>query len=422
MSNFNGDRLAAGFRTHRIPELDGLRAVAILLVIGCHYPAFSSTLHGLPEYGWVGVEIFFVLSGFLITSILLAQKDTRNAYLPFLKRRAVRIMPPYFLVLLLIVVLFWATDRKQISSALLVLWTNIFFWFSMQDNLRYFERTLKVLSGTSHPLPLFARSTLTPNLSGVTSFDFRTSVGHFWSVSVEEWYYVLWAPVVLILRRSSVAIAGIFLIIFAFLIRWLGFHDWEWYVNFLCRCDMLAVGGLLALWMERRSSVPQGKQLLSDRLLRWASAGSAACLGLLLLHLWPFLGKDIRGSVSFAAFGPLLISLTVAGVLAIVLNESLSNNPLCRVLRSTPLVYVGRRSYMIYLVHVPVYILFARIFSLSSDAPGIRLWMVAVTSVGFTLVFAALSWRFFESPILSLRDKDPQRRLADPAISNTVKS
>ena len=83
----------------RIVELDGLRAIAVALVIGCHYPVVASSFWGLPELGWLGVEIFFVLSGYLITTILLRLRGREDAYEVFYARRARRIVPPYFLVL-----------------------------------------------------------------------------------------------------------------------------------------------------------------------------------------------------------------------------------------------------------------------------------------------------------------------------------
>src|SRR4051812_43085856 len=83
----------------RIRELDGLRAIAILVVIGCHYPLFARQLGGIPMFGWVGVDIFFVLSGYLITSVLLNLKGRTDAFKVFYKRRFLRILPPYLMAI-----------------------------------------------------------------------------------------------------------------------------------------------------------------------------------------------------------------------------------------------------------------------------------------------------------------------------------
>ena len=86
----------------RIPELDSIRAIAILLVIGCHYAGFCSLLGGLPSYGWIGVDIFFVLSGFLITSILIELRCTRSPIKVFYVRRVLRIFPVYYAMILIV--------------------------------------------------------------------------------------------------------------------------------------------------------------------------------------------------------------------------------------------------------------------------------------------------------------------------------
>src|ERR1700743_1987484 len=80
---------------NRVYELDGLRAIAIFLVFGVHYIGFSRLMWKLPTYGWVGVDIFFALSGYLITRILLGLRGKQGAYKTFYSRRMIRIAPPY---------------------------------------------------------------------------------------------------------------------------------------------------------------------------------------------------------------------------------------------------------------------------------------------------------------------------------------
>src|SRR5579864_3258892 len=89
----------------RILELDGLRAIAILLVLGCHYPGFARRLHRLPEFGWVGVDIFFALSGYLITTVLLGLRGRRTPYRTFYSRRFIRILPPYLATTLFLLII-----------------------------------------------------------------------------------------------------------------------------------------------------------------------------------------------------------------------------------------------------------------------------------------------------------------------------
>jgi peptidoglycan/LPS O-acetylase OafA/YrhL len=91
----------------RIEELDGIRGLAILAVMACHYYPFTTLLFKSAEFGWVGVDIFFVLSGFLITSILLALKTRPHPYKVFYVRRILRIFPPYYAVTFLIFLIAW---------------------------------------------------------------------------------------------------------------------------------------------------------------------------------------------------------------------------------------------------------------------------------------------------------------------------
>ena len=86
--------------TSRVLELDGLRALAILLVLGCHYPGFANRAGHLPEFGWIGVDVFFALSGYLITNILLGLRTRPTPYRTFYSRRFIRILPPYLVVTL----------------------------------------------------------------------------------------------------------------------------------------------------------------------------------------------------------------------------------------------------------------------------------------------------------------------------------
>ena len=86
----------------RVPELDGIRGIAIILVIGCHYEVFARQLWGLPKFGWVGVDIFFILSGFLITSVLLNLRGQDHSFKAFYSRRFRRILPSYIIFMALI--------------------------------------------------------------------------------------------------------------------------------------------------------------------------------------------------------------------------------------------------------------------------------------------------------------------------------
>src|SRR5579883_1405982 len=101
----------------RIPELDALRAFAILAVIAGHYPFFAQSLHGMPSFGWLGVELFFSLSGFLITSSLLSLRGTEAPLRTFYIRRLRRTVPPYVITMVIGVLLAAAFDHEAYFSA-----------------------------------------------------------------------------------------------------------------------------------------------------------------------------------------------------------------------------------------------------------------------------------------------------------------
>jgi peptidoglycan/LPS O-acetylase OafA/YrhL len=374
--------------------------VAIALVIGCHYQAFATPLGGIGSFGWIGVDIFFVLSGFLITSILLRLKSNPDPYIPFLIRRMLRIMPPYLLVLLLFggLGLLAATPAERLRS-LPVLWNHFLFLSSMSQNTNYLAAATRTVFGSSLPTTLLSfQPPLAPAMKGfrLTS-DFCVALAHFWSVSVEEWFYILWAPIVLLFRRRIVVVVACALVLLSFACRWFGFRDMDWYMNFVCRCDTLAVGGILALWIEFRSRLTSRRQ----RYCEWAIYAMAALalmtLCLLMSRIHPILGRELRSSAAFAAFGPPLIAVIVAGLIGKLVSGSDGNSPICKALRFNPLVYVGTRSYMLYLAHVPVYATMTMLIGSSAS------WLTSIGSLCLSLGVAAASWRFFEEPILFLR-------------------
>src|SRR5580704_17000760 len=118
--------------TSRILELDGLRAIAILLVLGCHYPGYANHLWRIPEFGWIGVDIFFALSGYLITTILLGLRSRPTPYRTFYSRRLIRILPPYLVVTFFLFAVAIVQHWKRLNLAI----SQIFFLQAFQDLTR----------------------------------------------------------------------------------------------------------------------------------------------------------------------------------------------------------------------------------------------------------------------------------------------
>ena len=224
----------------RIPPLDGVRGLAILVVL-VHNAAWiaESGEHllfklvvALASTGWIGVQLFFVLSGFLITGILLDSKGKREFFRSFYIRRALRILPPYFFVVGLMVVLAatisWSPEWSR--AVLAHQWS---YWFYVSNWIQPF------------------------NL-GIPGFS------HLWSLAVEEQFYLLWPLVAWLLPRHRFRTACVGLIVVTPLIRLglrlVGLPEATAYMFTVARWDALAAGALVAVlvressgraWLER---------------------------------------------------------------------------------------------------------------------------------------------------------------------------
>jgi peptidoglycan/LPS O-acetylase OafA/YrhL len=348
-----------------IPQFDGLRGIAILVVLLAHLTYLDGIRFArVFEYGRTGVDLFFVLSGFLITGILLDTKELPGYFKNFYARRALRIWPPYYAVFLIFFVL---SPLFSHGGSFL---TDVKTW------------------------PYYA--TYTQNLF----FNFPKSVplGPTWSLAVEEQYYFFWAPVVFFCGRKSLRNILLGMIVFSLCFRAASFfrgasldfvHDFT-----LCRLEPLAAGGLAALWLR------------SDKcnLRKWNGwATIALMVGVsgvrLALIDWGFETRIYSYPFLAAAF---------AGMLALSLTANQATTFLGRALTQRWLVYTGRISYGVYLIHVPIFI--------CMSLAGRRLWgtsqysavkQALMVCMAFAAVYAvaSISWFCFERPILRLKER-----------------
>jgi peptidoglycan/LPS O-acetylase OafA/YrhL len=223
-----------------------------------------------------------------------------------------------------------------------------------------------------------------------------SSIGVTWSLSIEEIFYLLWAPAVRFLRERHLFLVVISAILIAPVIRWyIHSPGCLEYAFFPARMDSLAFGALLALLRNsgRRFRVPG-----------WAPlAGLVVPFSLLLLI------PDVRRTAFFAVFGYTLVAIGMALVVAFVLDRAATENPVCRVLRSRLLVRLGTISYTFYLIHLFVFRVISGLFGnllLSHIGPNRVLQSIeGLASFALTVLVAELSWRYFESPILRLKSR-----------------
>lgn len=358
------------------------------LVILDHYAPFRNFLHSAPaRYGGCGVDVFFVLSGFLITTILLKARQEQHPYRIFYARRALRILPAYALLLVFVYgvgsFLHEPFNRKTFAG-------QVLFLRSFKGTGALWHHCADAISHPSTVPGLFRQLPHDPLPRDYGRYPMAASLGPTWSLSVEEWFYIGWAPVVLLLSRRSIAIASLAMCFMGFVLRWLSGGS----TSFFTSVDMLTTGALLALWTESRPHLSARSAQFADRCIMATSAMAVFAFALLAwIH---------RDSLSGT-----LIEVAVFGGLGWIIRNSGAPHALAVVLRWKPLAYIGSISYTVYLMHLPLYFVVRRI----ADVHGatlpepLRIWIVALSSVAATGLVAAASWKFFEEPILSQKKR-----------------
>jgi peptidoglycan/LPS O-acetylase OafA/YrhL len=354
------------------PELDGIRSVAILLVLFFHcriiaWPksAGERVYYLLAHSCWIGVDLFFVLSGYLITGILLDSFTRERYFQNFYVRRVLRIFPLYYGVLT-VVTIFSAFGSYSVLEQHSP-WARLSYWVHSQNWLGWFGL---------QPTEL---------------------LGHFWSLAIEEQFYLVWPALVLFAaRRNSVAWLCLGTALLAILARLalVRSHGYLAYFFTFSRLDTLALGALVAVLLRRSGSLePFRRQAF---VLAGISATIVAGLG---LKQRGFHGQDPL----VLNYGLLPLALFFACLLVIVLSAE-EDSAVRVVLRNDWLRTIGVISYGIYVFHWPVIAL------LQSAWPVIdSFWVnqigMLLTASALSITLAWVSYRYFESPFLRLKDR-----------------
>ena len=402
----------------RIKELDGLRAIAILLVLAAHFVPQESRFASLLGLGWCGVDLFFAISGFLITGILLDLRNRESPFLTFYWRRTLRIFPPYYLVLALILVLAFVhgehLNYREVAR-------HALFLSSVTPGLLKLAFA-RLVSHAAAPMQS------APKAVEYSLLQFRDCFGIYWSLSVEELFYLVWAPIILKGSRRLVLFCSVAPLLVCPLLRGLAHTDphIDESIGFVFRFDSIAAGGCIALlfWGVNRGLV---KRVSAIRGLVAMMILASVSLFVLVQICGISRGVDVRTTWSFSVLGFSLLAILCASVVGICAQSSATVGTISSILRSKASSYVGRVSYMVYLIHLPVYVviqpLFARFVGGTALAtnPSLRAFC-GLLAAGGAIGLAGLSWKYFENPIMRMRDSVFPLRYRIPELPLAAKT
>lgn len=356
-------------KSKHIPALDGLRGLAVLAVMVHHLvPNLQSfRLEKVADFGWIGVDLFFVLSGFLITGILVDSKGQSNYFQGFYWRRILRIWPVYYGLVLLVYLIgphLRLAANWHISSY--SPWIYVFF---LQNIL----------------IPDWGIYPLTPT----------------WSLAIEEQFYLIWPLAVRFLSTRILKACLIVILLLSPVARGVSIHfgtTWHFvYTLPWLRLDGLAIGGLIAILLrEPAFDSNKWKQYVKGALAVSAIAAAVT----LWRHALPLSGLESIWIYSWLAltFGATLFLGVVGKPIAIF--------------EARWLRYVGEISYGLYLLHTPVFA-FVNVVGRHVHATG-RVFdfeMIAMKLI-LVMIMASVSWFAMESPVLKLKKYFQPRKQA----------
>ena len=365
----------------RVRELDGVRGISIIVVVAFHllkradYFTSNETLYfitRLSSIGWVGVDIFFVLSGFLITSILLRTKHEKNYFKNFYVRRSLRIFPLYFVFIAVILLLLPKLDpdfTPEIPHALPFL-------------LLYQQNWLMLIS----KIPL------------------TTYLAVTWSLAIEEQFYLIWPAVVYFTKRETLIKLSIGVILFSILARVLGILFWDdmsqvstfFYYNTFTRFEQLVFGGLLAvaftepLWIQRLKNISIPSFWVAF------TAFLALCFTA-YPHMVP-LDENI-----WLVFGGYTLAAVFSAALVTILMTHPETSMFRRLFQNRVLIFFGKYSYSIYLLHVPVILILLDMLWRTQLRGWAMYLAYIVLTYAITVIGALITWNLLEKHMLNLK-------------------
>jgi peptidoglycan/LPS O-acetylase OafA/YrhL len=350
------------------PALDGLRGVAILLVVFLHNFGFMNYFF----FGWLGVDLFFVLSGFLITEILLNTLDKPDFLRNFYIRRLLRIFPLYYIVL---IICLWILPSflkhlnfKYYTSNQFWLWT-------------YFQNWL---------------------------FSFKTPYGdkillHTWSLAVEEQFYLVWPATILLIKKPKTLLVIVFLVFIG--VGFARYALWNFQIEDLAysslytftRIDGICIGCILALLMK-----------INPNFLRKYTTFIVLLMAAINFGFY-FLNNQSSFTLPYLAFVGYSTFAVLFGIL--VYEAAFGESKFIQLIFNTRILkFFGKISYGLYVYHWPIYVfLFPFFVDLIKSNTAVS-YRMAETGSGIIVTILAIllsifSCKYFEKPFLQLKDK-----------------
>ncbi len=384
----------------RVPVLDGFRGLAILFVMLFHFWHIGVTTGprlwehvyaNSVSWGWAGVDLFFVLSGFLITGILYDSRHDEHYYRVFYARRTVRIFPLYYGFLFAFYAIVPYTlgllHHPEYSPVYDTTTTKLFAW----------TYSLNWLIGWK------------------TMHAASVSIQHFWSLAIEEQFYLAWPFLVFTLSRRRLiglcsGLVGVAFVLRVVLYR-LHLPDAAYTWTF-ARTDSLAIGAMLAL-AARDPEDWKTALKWAARLTLPALCGIVALMALLDLRPKFMEEQSVLPSLNYS-----LLAIFFGGCLAMAVCTT-KESFVYRSLTSPFLKFFGKYSYGLYVFHQPLMILYAKVGIHTDRLTGVLgsklLAVLAVNGMAFavSIVIALLSWNLYEKQWLKLKDLPLLQRAAE---------
>jgi peptidoglycan/LPS O-acetylase OafA/YrhL len=364
MKNFSIP-LVSQNRPKYIPSLDGLRGFAVWAVI--FYHCFSFLI--VTKIGWAGVDLFFVLSGFLITGILYDTKSSPNYYKNFIIRRVLRIFPLYYFALITMFFILPNIIPELLGSHFDYYQRHqSYFWLYIQNWLY-----------------------------SIDGFPHNHMLVHFWSLAVEEQFYIFWPWVIKFCPLKHLLKISIILIILSIFFRmnWgfsIGYQATFQYMATLSRMDALLIGAVIAILLRRRPA--------------WLE--KAVLPALVFSFIVVVAGIAALKRVNFLSLPSLYTFMDLFFASILILCLSSKNIPfLTKLVNNNALIWSGKYSYGLYVYHYIIFIILefnitnglSRLF----DSTTICKLITGLITIILSLIISYLSYQYLESPFLRLK-------------------